>query len=784
MILIKKAVRAMWSNKRAYIACMWLLSAGIMFYVAMNITSVDLVTSRDAYFHEYRLADIFVDVAAAGSSAVARLKRIPGVADAAVRHVEDCRVLIEDSDKIITLRIISIDPTAANPINGARLSGAFRADNDLFIAQSFLDAYGLTAGDSLDILLGGRQVRFNIAGNVSTPEYAYNIPSETEFFPDPSKFNIAYAAEKPLNNYLGTPNVYNSIGLELTKGYAFDDVSDSIRDELQKYGLMVLYKQADQPSTLFVNMEINAISSMSSIIPFVFCGIAVVILYLMLKRVVEQDRAQIGTLKAFGFSSAQIVLHYMFYGVSTGGAGALLGAGLGFLISGFMSNLMRMFFNLPEVRSTIDMLPIIITGLLGGLLSGGLGAFMGAFRVIRLQPAEAMKPEAPRVTKHDPLRVIPGIKYLLTSMGSMAVRNITRAKIRSLFVIMSISVSYGILAFFGSYPNMIDTMMMAQYTKSELYDLKVSFRSPRDAITAAEELRRIGGGSVRSAEALLEIPVQLSKNDRITGVSLTGIPADSRLYKIYDEKLKTTFPPPAGGLIIAESMAESLGARVGDKLAVSSPYLDEDIKLTVMGLATKAIGGVYIERDALADAFHMNGLSTSVIIKADNISYIKEKLKEGANIAAITDASEASAGFEIYMSMMNSMLAMYFIYGVAIAFAIIYNTSTIAFSERRREFATLRVLGMTVPEISSIQAFEYWILAFTGMLIGIPYASLIKRGINAMIDLETFTIPAYTQPQEYLLGFVGVVAAVFISNRVSRRKIERLDMVESLKEKE
>ena len=782
MMLIKKAIRAMWGNKRAYIACIWLLSVGVMFYVAMNITSTDVFTSRDTYYRDYRLADVFADVTAAGATAADRLVRIPGVADADVRRVEDCRVVLPGSDKIITLRVISYNPGAAAPINGASLSGAFRADNDLFVAQSFLDAHRLATGDSLDLLLGGRQVRFNIAGVASTPEYTYTIPSRAEFMPDPAKFNFAFALEKPLNNYFGTPNIYNSIGIMLDEGVKFDDVSDPIRDELRKYGLTNLYSQEEQPSAEVVDTELSAITSISSILPVVFFGLAAVILYLMLKRVVEQDRAQIGTLKAFGFGSAQIVWHYMFYGLSTGGLGALLGAVSGYMISGFLSGMMRMFFNLPEARSNIDMVPILATGLLAGIASGGLGAFMGAWRVIRLQPAEAMKPEAPRVTKHDPLHFLPGIRLMLTSMGSMAVRNITRAKFRSLFIVASIGASYATLVFFSSYPNMIDNMMLNQYTKSEVYDIKVTFRSPRDAFAAVDELRRLGG--VRGAEALLEVPAQLLYNDNTAGATLSGISAGSTMYKIYDERKQNTCPLPTQGLLISESTAEKLGAGVGDKLTVRSPYLDEDIKLAVAGLMNKSIGGAYIEREALAAAMRLGGQATSVILEADDISYVKEALKEGSNIASIVDSAEAIEGFQLYLGMMRSMLSVYFFYGVAISFAIIYNTSTISYSERRREFATLKVLGMTVPEISSIQAFEYWTLTGFGILLGMPLTTMIKQALNSMIDMEAFVIPTYTFPREHLFGVLGVVLAVLISNRVSRRKIIKLDMVESLKDKE
>jgi putative ABC transport system permease protein len=116
--------------------------------------------------------------------------------------------------------------------------------------------------------------------------------------------------------------------------------------------------------------------------------------------------------------------------------------------------------------------------------------------------------------------------------------------------------------------------------------------------------------------------------------------------------------------------------------------------------------------------------------------------------------------------------------------AIIYNVSTISLSERQREYATLRVMGMQVNEVSSIMNFEFWLLCFFGIALGFPLTILLKEMMANMIHVEMFTFPTYTPPLAYIIGIAGCVAAVKIANMSAAGRIRKLDMVEVLKERE
>ncbi len=122
---------------------------------------------------------------------------------------------------------------------------------------------------------------------------------------------------------------------------------------------------------------------------------------------------------------------------------------------------------------------------------------------------------------------------------------------------------------------------------------------------------------------------------------------------------------------------------------------------------------------------------------------------------------------------------------VTIGFTIIYNTSVISFSERSREYATLRVLGLNIPEVKEIMSLEYWLLCIIGIILGIPFAHFLNLGMLEMMEeIESFAWPATVPGYAYIIGAVGCALAVAFSNMTSVRAIKRLDMVEVLKERE
>jgi len=163
---------------------------------------------------------------------------------------------------------------------------------------------------------------------------------------------------------------------------------------------------------------------------------------------------------------------------------------------------------------------------------------------------------------------------------------------------------------------------------------------------------------------------------------------------------------------------------------------------------------------------------------------IRETLLYSDQIQKIEDKAKT---LELYESMLGSydfLLVIMQIVAITIGFTIIYNTAVISMSERSREYATLRVLGLHVKEVKEIMSFEYWLLCFVGIILGIPFTRLLNYGLVNSIDVDAFSWPANVSTEAYIIGAIGCIIAVAIANLTSVKAIKKLDLVEVLKERE
>ena len=784
MILIKKAVRAMLSNKRAYIACIILITIGILMYTAMGIAITALEESTETYYLEYNLADAFAEVTAIPHSGIENLKRIEGIGEVQGRQVYEARALIPGSDKVITLRLISVNinerPLA---LNDYLYTGRdFSNPDDIMIGSAFLEAHGLEQEDSVTLIIEGRQRVFQICAGADSPEYVYTIKDTTDMLPDPETFGIAFIQGEALNAFTNSYGVYNDLSFRFDEGYSLKKLETALEDELDKYGLMSLYDRDGHPSCAMMDTELKSVRSMSTSVPFVFVAMAMAILYLMMKRIIEQERMQIGTLKAFGYSNLEVVSHYMFYGGVTGLTGGLIGVALGYLASGSMLEIYKVFFRLPELNRN-SAAGLIISGIIIGLAGGLAGAFAGARNILKLIPAEAMRPIAPKPVRKDILRRLPFLAHMLTMRGHMAVRSIGRNKFRSLFIVMGVTFSFGILAFMASYGSMIDDMMLNQFTKVQRYEGKISFNKALSQNSAVESVISLQG--IKTAEGLLEIPAELKKTYHKESVYITGIQADSQLYKIYDNVLKRNLPISTEGLILSNGLAERLDVGIGDVLKASTNLLDDDIELLVTGVVNQNLGSnAYIELNALCRLFQLNSTATAVIFDTDDFNFIKDFVQEADNVSSLENIEYTRKLYEDFMAPYYFMIYMMEVMAVVVAFAIIYNTSSITLSERKREFSTMKVVGMHTGEVAEIVAFEYWILTFVGAILGIPFTGFLKEALNSVMETEMFSIPTSTPISAFVTAVIGCIVSVYLSNLSTKRSISKFDLVEVLKERE
>ena len=355
-LLFLKTLRAMWHNKKAYLACIIVIMIGIMMFTAMSNLLVNLESTVNAYYRDYRLADIFAELSGMPKNRISVLESIEGIAEVYGRYILDARVLMPDYDNVCKLRLIGVQTAEKSTLNGYITEGSDIAagSNDILVGSGFIAAHTLNYGDYLDVIVSGKIHRLRLCGTAMSPEYVYAIPDIGTLYPDTATFDIAYVDAAMLDLLTNNGGFVNHISFLLQPGYAFEDVRDDISAELEKSGLLRLYPQKDQLSFQVMDSELSELSAMATIIPILFLLIAAIILYIMLRRLVVQERTILGTLKAFGFSNSQILLHYIHYGLLTGIIGGIFGAIIGMFLSNYLYEMYMTFFNIPDLVSTIS----------------------------------------------------------------------------------------------------------------------------------------------------------------------------------------------------------------------------------------------------------------------------------------------------------------------------------------------------------------------------------------------------------------------------------------------
>jgi len=355
---------------------------------------------------------------------------------------------------------------------------------------------------------------------------------------------------------------------------------------------------------------------------------------------------------------------------------------------------------------------------------------------------------------------------------------------RSAFIVMGISFSFAIIAFMSSYMQMFDNLLDARFAQSQVFDMRITMREPgpySPLLSSGESLE-----GAHNVEAILELPVTLSHGHLNMGAMLTAIHEDSELYRIYDSELDIHLTPTRDGVILSSIAADKLKAVRGSILYMDVPAAGrEDISLPVLDIVTEGFGaGVYIELESLWGILEVPPTANSLILRTEQSQAILDALRYNDSVSSLTEQAVVRQVTETQLESSGMMFFFMQLAGIGIAYAIITNTASISLSERKREYATLRVLGMQPKEVCEIMSFEYWVLLLLGILPGIPLAYLMKLGLNDLMGGEDMSLPMATPLSAYLTAAALCWLAVFISNLSARRRIATFDMVDVLKERE
>ncbi len=777
-MLDRKVLRDLWSLRSQVFTIVLLVATGVTVLVGSVSTYVSLLSTQEAYYRDSRFAELWADVKRAPKSLLQGLSEIPGAALVEARVIKDVRVVWPQSDLSVAGRIISIPANAQPQLNQLHLVKGRWIDplrrDDVLINAGFAETWAVVPGDSIDIIMNGRMQTFRVAGIAHSPEFVYaSRPGNP--LPDDRTFVVLWAGEDAVAAAFDMEGAFNNLAVSLAPGASADAVMAALDEQLDPYGAPGAYERRDQPSHRFLSDELAEQRTLAITVPVVFFGIAAFLLNVVLGRLAEAQREQIAALKALGFPTLPIGLHYVKFVAFVCILGCLAGVLAGIWYGHGMLNNYRPFFRFPEMVYTFPLwLPLAALAVsFGAAVSGVLAAVR---RVLRLTPAEAMRPPAPAAFSRTLTggRLRPGTKMVL--------RRIIGRPLRSLLTIIGLAFAVPMIVLGLFWWDALDYMVATQFDGIERGDAFVTFTDPVPS-RAIREIAHIPG--VLAVEGQRIVPVRLRAGHRTYRIGLTGLTEGSELRVPRDSSL-AALPLPRDGVMISVGLALRLGVEIGSDLTVEVLEGERPIRqLPVTALVDEMLGySAYMEIGSLNRFMREGDLVSHAALRVDP-AQAREVWSRLSEYPRVVSTSVKNVWLRVFDERIARMVvisaAVLTAFGLIIAVGVVYNSARIAMQERAWELASLRILGFSRAEVSRILLTELGI----EMLIAIPLGLAMGHGTVSLIlglrDTETFRIPAVISAATFATAALTVLAAGVASALLVRRRIDRLDLVAVLK---
>jgi len=785
--LDKKRWRDIWRLRGQVMAIALVIASGIATMVMSVATVQSLQTTTDAYYNEYKFADVFADLTRAPNQLASQIAQIEGVNNVQTRIMKIATVDLPDFDEPVLAQLVSAPDSQEPLLNrlSIRKGDWFTHANadEVIVSEPFAEAHGLNVGDSVSVIMRGNKRKLTIVAIALCPEFIYAL-GPGALLPDDLRFGIFWVPEEIVSAAYDLREAFNNVTLSLSYNSNLEKVLFELDNLLVPYGGTNAIHRSDQLSNWFVMNEIKQQKTMASILPTIFILVAVFLANMVLGRLIATERTEIGLLKAFGYSDLQVAMHYVKFVMVIGLLGVLFGCVIGYVFGYYNTNLYTTMFRFPLFIFQVSSQTFFIA-LLVGCIAALLGAMGAVKQVINLTPAQAMLPPSPPSYQRGQL-LQNAFLQKLDQPTRIAIRQIIRWPVRSLTTSVGVGFAVALVMMNMQWEDALDHMARVYFNDAQKQDIVLGMAQPRE-MSAINDIFHLPG--VLMAEPMSFVSVEFIHGQNRHRGALTAIVPESVLQPVFDDTSGQTVPLPEEGIILSSSLASKLSVSAGQSITVK--VLEgrrPELTLLVVKTIDTFIGmPAYINIHAInralvqAPQFHMANLR----IDETQQSSLFSALKNTPNTGAITIKQNALDSFQdTLVEHLLVMVTMFVILAVVLGVGVTYNSARIALSERARELATLRVLGFTRGEISYVLLAELLLLIFVGLLIGLGLGYLLIWSMIQAFDTELFRLPFVLEHSTYGIAVLLIFLATLVSAFLVRRRLDNLDLIRVLKTRE
>ena len=784
--LDRKLARDLWHIRGQVVAIAFVIGCGVATVVLALGTLNSLQETRDAYYERYRFADVFAQMKRAPTSLLGDLAAIDGVVRTESRIVHDVIIDVHGMEEPARGRVLSLPPSEGPHLNDlvirvGRLPRPERTD-EVVIHEAFADAHDYQPGDTFSANMNERRRELRIVGIALSPEYIYVI-GPGDLVPDDRRFGVFWMNRKALEAIYDLKGAFNDVALSLARNVREEIVISQIDQLIDPYGGIGAVGREDQLSYAFLKSEIDQLATLANVMPPIFLAVAAFLLNLVIARLIQTEREQIGLMKAFGYTDYEIGFHYSKFVAAIVALGVGVGWGIGAWLGRGLTEMYAEFFRFPFLYYILEP-RVFALGALVSAAAAGVGTYTAVNKAIRLAPAVAMKPPPPTTYSINFIERI-GLIYGMSQPARMVLRHIIRWPLRSALTVIGISFSGALLVMTLFFLDSLDEMTEIFFFDGQRQDVSISLTSIRPDVVVTDALNL---PSVMRAEAVRYVPVRLRHGARVERTVISGFDLDNSLQRLLDVN-RQAVDIPEQGLMLTDSLADLLGAKAGDTVRIEvlegrRPVID----IPVMRVTQQYIGSAaYMNRRVLNRLLKegpvVSGINfqTDPAGEADLFAALKEM---PALLGLAIKRTSLESFYATIREHMDTMIAAYIGFAAIIAIGVIYNAARISLSERGRELASLRVLGFTQAEVAFILAGELAVLTIAALPLSALLGYMLAALMVDMFNTDLYRLPFFIHPSTYGYAMLVILFSATGSAWIVLRRVANLDLVAVLKTRE
>ncbi|WP_295157706.1 ABC transporter permease [uncultured Brachyspira sp.] len=772
MINIKTKLLFRKINKQIaiFMSAVFIVTLAVLFFVAVKTVYRDFKLAAENYFDKNVLDDLVL-FGIFNNDDIEMLKDIKGVDKAQAKHRFQGK--IEDIDAII----YGTD-NSENKINEPYIyeGKSELKTNEAAVNKNFADANNLKLGDTVELIFNDKTNSFIIAALVSYPNYVFLFKDGASTASEAKDFAVIEISEDHFN-YIP----YNSIYIKYTEDANKRNIENLIRTKLKQ---KIFFFTDREQSVNYVNYEqtLLQIDSFSYICPSILLLMAILLLYIIQRRNVAVERKQIGIMKAIGLTDFSIMFMYIKYSFLVSFFGILLAFIASKLLLPPIFKALGNIFDMPNFTYNIYIDLWIISAFII-LFVCIFSNLLAAVSILKLNPAQSMRGDPPKSSGKILIEKLK-IWNKLSFNTRYAVKNASRSKTRYLASLWGMFAAISMTIFAQGFNNSFDYFLYTLYEKFALYDVKAAINPTKwednsDILTnsgikyydkAAVYQSRLYSAFKDNAESFY-VPTLIYKD----GFSSIDIPNNNQ---------------KEDSVMIPKYLAEKLNVKENDYIGIELYTLGNSISRRVKVskfVNQQGMFYIYMDKDFAENTFDIEDVYNNIFITAkddvteDDIKNILDDSKEVSYYSFRNDEYEAYK---------NQIATIYLLVQILIFIAFLlgatslYGVGVITLATRRYEFTLLKVMGYTTKEIMIASLKE----TITQVIIAIPLGIAAGYGILYLVkkpfSSKLFSFVPYVYESSYILAMILLVAVITFVSIISMHYINKLDMVEGLKDRE